>query len=118
MTADATGDCFIVAAKLVALAGEYPDAFICHGMVTHAETGRHAHAWIERHRTFTHPDWEAPIPTVDVIDRSNGNNAALPAALYYKLGAIDPDTVRRYDRTTAIERMLATGHYGPWTELA
>lgn len=108
---DGDGDCYVVAAHFMV---DLPDAErsryrLCHG--TPLGRGpinglRFGHAWVER----TDGDH------VTVIDRSNGSDLELPQSLYYAIGAIDPEEVKRYTAHEAILFMLETEHYGPWEE--
>lgn len=38
----------------------------------------------------------------------------VPAVLYYQLGRIDPEYVKRYTVTEMNKMLLQTQHYGPW----
>lgn len=49
-----------------------------------------------------------------VYDFSNGNEAIVPAALYYAIGKINKEDNRYYSRDAANEMMATNGHYGPW----
>jgi hypothetical protein len=92
----ATGDCYVVAAKLVAMEKVYPDYLVCHGEATgrHEIAGvRFGHAWIEGELGSMGPV---------VFDFSNGGNHIVPR--------------ERYTAQEAIVLMLRTGHYGPWDE--
>jgi hypothetical protein len=55
-----------------------------------------------------------PIVLEEVIDKANGNDMQLPKVLYYKVGGIEEDEVRRYTVEEAAALMLEHGHYGPW----
>jgi hypothetical protein len=106
----ATGDCYVVAAKLVAMEKVYPDYLVCHGEATgrHEIAGvRFGHAWIEGELGSMGPV---------VFDFSNGGNHIVPRERYYEMGEIDPESVRKYTAQEAIVLMLRTGHYGPWDE--
>lgn len=39
-----------------------------------------------------------------------------PRMLYYDLGKIDSQQSVAYTRDQALDRMLVSGHYGPWEE--
>lgn len=108
------GNCYEVAAQLVIFDPAYADATLCHGTVWHDDTGWHGHAWVEVERTLHHPDWPHPITIRDCVDKANGNDRTLPAALYYTFGRIDPDTVERYDADEARICAMAADHWGPW----
>jgi hypothetical protein len=114
------GDCFTkaieVARRLEAeLDTDAYDIMVVHGVVVHPVTGRHWHAWVEA----TH---EVPAgngqtwPCTTAYDESNGNDVALPADLYRRIGSVEDDKAWRYPLVRAVELMLERGHYGPWLE--
>lgn len=115
MTEQATGDCFVVAFRLVVDSDEYR---LCHGTVLRQEDGlRHWHAWVEQEMeaTFLLPDGgtiEAPLHVA--IDKANGNDVMLPVAVYYKFGRVDDLTT--YSRVEAMRLAVSHGHYGPWQD--
>lgn len=93
------GDCFIVALNQ-ALADE--TLTLCHGKPCRRSTGRRFwHAWVET------TDGEA-------IDKSNGLNVIFPVGVYYALGNIEADKVRRYTHDQAVDRAVNERTYGPW----
>jgi len=53
----------------------------------------------------------AAMPTV-CIDVYKGT--AVPAAVYYNVGQIDPHWVARYTRREALAHMMRANTYGPW----
>lgn len=101
----ARGDCFEVAGKYVAGLGGTGrgSGVLVHGLVTGQGPVaglRFGHAWVEIGD--------------EVMDRSNGRNLRLPRAVYYATGKIDASSTFRYTPEQAREKMLDTGHYGPW----
>ena len=115
-----SGDCFEVAAGLVIHDNENKYVLV-HGTVLSTTRGgtapigyRHAHAWVEYESTFEHESWPQPIVVATCVDKANGNDVELPAALYYKVGHVQ--VTGRYARWKAIEMMAQTGNYGPWKE--
>jgi len=53
--------------------------------------------------------------TDTVIDTSNGRDLRLPRIIYYAIGQInDIDNIHEYMYEEVTEKMLETGHYGPW----
>lgn len=103
------GDCAEVAGLLViGLDAEYPDYLVCHGRPVGRgpENGgdRYFHAWIE-----------SPDGTV-VIDRSNGLDVTMEAEIYYMLGRIVPENVRRYTADEVRDYIGTTRQWGPWEE--
>lgn len=104
----ADGDCYRVAAKMVAIEKVFPAYLVCHGTATGRRgiAGRRfGHAWIEGEL-----DDKGPV----VFDFSNGLNAIVARDRYYEMGEIDPEEVRKYTARETIVLMLRTGHYGPW----
>ena len=103
------GDCAEVAAKIVL--DEQPDTdpggrlVLAHGYPLgrgSIEGRRYFHAWVE-----------SADGTV-VIDRSNGLDVVMARDAYYRLGAIIPEHVDRYDREQVIDHILGDKHWGPW----
>ena len=105
------GDCYQVAGSLVAFDPEYADSVLCHGEVWHDEVGWHGHAWVERTLKLDHPDFGA-FEVVECVDRSNGHDASVPMALYYKIGRVRH--VARYDREVVLTLATGSRHWGPW----
>lgn len=109
-TDKADGDCYVVAAKLVAMESVFPTYLVCHGEATgrgKIAGRRFGHAWIEG---------ELGEMGQVVFDFSNGGNHIVPRDVYYAMGEIDPVTVRKYTDKEALKLMLRTGHFGPWTD--
>ena len=97
----ATGDCFLVAARLVE---EDESLVLCHGHPMRPDTGvRFWHAWVETTEEIPH-----------CIEKSNGYDVTMPRSVYYDAGSIDPAEVARYDATEMRIQMLRHEHYGPW----
>ena len=103
-----TGDCLKVAGDFaINIPFEDPKGFlernakVCHGWVIGQGALKgvnYVHAWIELFGK--------------VIDKSNGNNVSLDIGDYYKLGNITD--IKKYSLKSAREKMIETGHYGPW----
>ncbi len=105
MTAD--GDCYEVAGRLII--AEADDRLeLVHATVVGPGTPRHGHAGVEGTTDI------GGFPLRLCIDKSNGNDVALPADGYYRLGQVED--VRRYTREEALVLMLRTRHFGPWEE--
>jgi hypothetical protein len=49
-----------------------------------------------------------------IHDNSNGREITMPLNLYYSVGDIDPEDLRKYTLEEAEEMMARHGHYGPW----
>ena len=120
---NAEGNCFIVAADTL---GEHMqddnEWFIVHALVQHPDTKKyHWHAWNEYEANLKVPYTNQegaieimPVTVTTVIDRSNGREVDMPAALYYAIGRIT--AARRYNAQEAGEAMFVQQHYGPWHE--
>jgi hypothetical protein len=104
----ATGDCYEAHGRIMlegGVRGLESESVLCHGLVTGQGPiagERIGHAWIEI------------AGGAVVLDFSNGNNVCLPAAVYYGIGQIDPEEVKRYTRKEACKQMLTNEHFGPW----
>lgn len=79
---------------------------------------RYGHCWIEYDLTLPVQGTDETRSIRMVYDFSNGKEIDLPAQLYYKVGQIEEDKVRRYTQTEAAVHMLMTEHFGPWVEYA
>ena len=124
MTEEKNGDCFVVAAEIVAqfdmplscgqegargaikLLGlmdvQQHELVLVHGQVTrHTDGLKHTHGWVE-------------IKTMNdvVVDFSNGHHALAPHADYYKAGQIE-DTIK-YEFDEVKQMMVKHATYGPW----
>ena len=62
---------------------------------------RHGHCWIE-------------IDGVTVYDKANGRTVCITKELYYGIGNIKEEEVKRYTYTEVCEKLLKTKHFGPW----
>ena len=121
------GDCFKVAASIVALfdcqfaltksefaatelvraiGREEYNVYLTHGWVTRPTDGvRHEHAWVE-------------IPDVRlVIDYSNGLEVMTPIAHYYKAGKVNPACIKQYGYDETRQLLVKHEHYGPWEDM-
>lgn len=110
------GDCFIVAARLVAMRDNHPlkceldsivDLTLVHGVVTGQgaiEGVQYGHAWIEGNHNG--------VPVV--ADFANGNRFIGPAAFYYAIGRIDDAALCRYTPAQARRQLVDHAHFGPW----
>jgi len=112
------GNCYEVAANLMLDLMRYPHlADNKHNIeLCHAEplgqgpiNGiRHGHAWLEFYDTYTDMVW--------VIDYSNGKQVEMPQVMYYKVGHIEPEKVKRYKQDEVPQMLLEHEHYGPWED--
>lgn len=100
-----TGDCYEVAGHTIVVEDWAEDALLCHGTAVGQGPlqGQPVdHAWVE-------------LGDV-VFDQANGLDIVLRRERYYEIGQIKSDRVRRYTKQEATEKMLKTGHYGPWDD--
>ena len=100
-----TGDCFSVAFKIIQrnaykLTEDRENLRLAHAVVEAKTVGKHWHAFVINKSTN------------EVIDKSNGHDVTLPAALYFAMGNISTFTEYTWDQV--IQHALDTKHYGPW----
>jgi len=111
MTGD--GDCFEAAVRVMfeeLTPEERSRAVICHGVPLgqgEIEGIRFDHAWVEV------ADEQFP-DAVTVLDYSNGREIQIPREVYYAIGKIKSDDVKRFTMQEATEQMNEKGFYGPW----
>ena len=104
------GDCYQNAAEFQMEKPEFEGStvWLCHGEVMHSEKHfYHGHAWLE---------WGDCAGLV--IDPSTGKPEALfvPAPMYYKLGKINPETIKRFTVDETRENLVKTECWGPWED--
>lgn len=121
---EASGDCY---SRAVSLLLEFPmfkfsppeELFLCHGRPR--STNPHPallgrpfdHAWVE----FRHPD--GPAMCLDGVDTGEETAFAfIEKEVYYKVGRVDPDTVRRYSKAETLKMLATNLTYGPWEDLS
>ena len=105
---NANGDCYEAAGQYMmrecTFGNDDCDVILVHGEVAGQgplEGITFGHAWVERGGM--------------VIDKSNGRNLELPAALYYLVGQInDIGNIHRYSWEEARRKILDTENWGPW----
>jgi hypothetical protein len=73
---------------------------------THPAGSLYGHAWLEL-------DADIGGYTLTVC-RDILTDMTIPAAIFYKVGQIDPATVRRYTPAQAGAELVKAMHYGPW----
>lgn len=125
------GDCFQSAVKVmfeVLTPEQRKNAKICHGVPMgqgRIEGIRFDHAWVEvtTKTDFGDADPNDPqvkllmerFPTQTVVyDYSNGRELQIPKELYYAIGQIDEESVKRFSAKQAQVEMTERGFYGPW----
>lgn len=104
------GDCGEKAVDVLIVLASDSSTRLCHGYPTgqgEIEGIKHWHAWVELNAVL-------PEKYIEVIDVSNGNNVRMPRDLYYQIGQIDPQEVRRFTRAEAVEQLVEHKDYGPW----
>ena len=125
------GDCFESAVRVmndVLSSEDKKTAKICHGVPMgqgKIEGIRFDHAWVEVTRKTDFGDADPSDPQVKfmmerfptqviVYDYSNGRELQMPRELYYAIGQIDSDDVKRFSAQEAYNQMSKKGFYGPW----
>jgi len=125
------GDCFESAVRVmneVLSSEDKKTAKICHGVPMgqgKIEGIRFDHAWVEVTRKTDFGDADPSNPQVKfmmerfstqviVYDYSNGRELQMPRELYYAIGQIDSDDVKRFSAQEAYNQMSEKGFYGPW----
>lgn len=99
------GNCYEVAGKLIADMDDFPNVFLCHGLVTgqgKVKGIRFGHAWVEINNI--------------VIDISNGKNVAMEKEMYYRIGNIKDTEVKKYSPAESKLMILKTENFGPWDD--
>lgn len=108
------GNCFEAAARLLVFPSDAGRELaaqggeLVHGIVCGSgplEGVRFTHAWVEV------PDLSG---VAMVYDYANGQEAVIPAALYYLLGGVESAETVRYSACEARRRLVEHKHYGPW----
>ena len=105
---EAKGNCYEAAGQYMMntcqFAGECSDLVLVHGEVMgqgDIDGITFGHAWVESNGM--------------VIDKSNGRDLQLPAALYYAVGKINEiGNVVKYSWPDARDKILEFEHWGPW----
>lgn len=109
-TSNKLGDCFEVSGRFILNIhykenatswDEDSDYKLVHAIVMNSVTGDPmSHAWLEVGDT--------------AMDLSNGKSALLSREYYYELGKPVHGTICKYTPKEAAEKMLESGHFGPW----
>ena len=104
------GDCYRQAGRELTDPTTRENLVLCHGYPT-LRGGPHygerfGHAWLE----FQEDDdtWTAYDPSTHGIN--------LPRDVFYALGNIDPQHVRRYTRAEAVRKLVEHRVWGPWED--
>lgn len=112
------GDCFEAAAHLMlSRFADDPSARVCHGVPLgrgEIEGIRFDHGWVEVEEVVGTQPNGTEMREIMVYDFSNGGEIVIPRSLYYMLGNIAPDDVKRFTAQEAMGKMRETGFYGPW----
>lgn len=116
------GNCYEMSAKFLLNTKEtqkVSNPQLCHGIVCGQgplEGAIFGHSWIEYERmpTTTTATITA-MPTIKlVLDKSNGKTLEIPSPIYYHLGRIEPNKVKKYSQEEVRENILKYQHWGPW----
>jgi hypothetical protein len=102
-----TGNCFEDAAKrVIDFSADRADLILVHGLPLgtggHAAGLRYPHGWVEWDDDGVTWVWD---PCADKV---------LTAALYYRLGNIDPKVGKRYSKNETRAALVKYGTYGYW----
>lgn len=118
-----SGNCYAAAFTVALRHSDDPslrDFRVCHGVATCSPGGeapgsRICHAWCEFDLAFE-LEGELLHAGTMVVDASNvqRQTCVLPMAMYYAVGRIDPQAVRRYTPREAFDLGCKTGHCGRW----
>ncbi len=106
------GDCFVANGNEFLTLSD--DHILVQGIVKNSIDGLPmTHCWIER-IIVGNPGTKAEFKYEVCIDKSNGNDVELPKQLYYMLGNIKEENVRRYTKDEYQSKLLETNNWGPW----
>lgn len=97
------GDCFISNANLLTT-NLNDDWVLVHGYVlsTTRKKVRYIHCWVENEKENK------------VKDYSNGNTIEIDKRVYYAIGNIEKNTVKKYTHKEVLKNTLKYKHWGPW----
>lgn len=114
--------------------GDHDTLHVVHGLPVgrgpQNEGKRYWHGWVEVTRRIhvpdevraAHPellrlfDDTGELETSTVVDRSSGQDLALPRELYYAMGGLSTEQVWRFTPDEARHELVTRGHYGPWID--
>lgn len=114
------GNCYEVSAKLILdwkldNCDSYP--LLCHGMVHGQGPLKGAifgHGWVEYKKRLPSTN-NGHNPTIEIaLDKSNGKELEIPAPVYYLIGKINSEEVKKYNKEEIRKNILKHGHWGPW----
>lgn len=113
------GNCYEDCFNLLREDPQFADAVLCHGWPTCASAKSdmkigtvYGHAWLEWTEDIGVLNG-VPVRVVLAMDAMHTGNP-VPRDLFYMVGKIDPDLVRRYNTADAMHEALRAEHYGPW----
>jgi len=107
------GNCYEAAATLV-MDGD-DDLILVHGTpFSVALNHRIDHAWVEKQEMHEFGDHTFPLGIV--IDRTVAKSQGILLAIYYHIGRMGEEHVRRYSRIETLKMMVLHKNYGPWEE--
>ena len=106
------GDCFDKHGRLFLFQNPGPNWQIVHGVVINsADEKPMNHCWLEKTEEVEFPGGNK-WPMTNCIDKSNGNDAEMPQAIYYFAGRIQE--TKKYDLEEYREKVNDSGTWGPW----
>jgi hypothetical protein len=112
------GNCYEIAAKLTLDSNKYPNLLLCHGTVTGQgpiSGARFGHGWNEYDAYLPQTQDSKQLVSISmVIDQSNGRTVEMPSVIYYRIGQINQNEVKRFSSKEVRKNILMHGHWGPW----
>jgi hypothetical protein len=114
------GDCYEVSGKLILdwkLGNSDSCPLLCHGIVHGQGPLKGAifgHGWVEYNQTLPTTTNKHAHTIQIALDKSNGKELEIPVPVYYLIGKIDPEEVKKYNKEEIRENILKHGHWGPW----
>jgi hypothetical protein len=114
------GNCFKSAAEMVF---NDPSLTLVHGYVTGQgpiQGIRLSHAWAEKNISIPSNFNSEELSQLQnmnltmVYDNSNGNNIEIPVQIYYSIGNVNPNELKKYTSEEARKKLLEYKTWGPW----
>lgn len=122
MTKSGKGNCFQNGYRHVQKG--ITEMWLVHGMVSGNAQGnaqiasiRYAHCWIEYYDPIIIDQTKHQLLMVLDPSQDPKTPVVMPLDLYYKLGKIKPNSVKRYNWKQALKLAIKHKHYGNWETL-